>query len=127
MSVLLRVRLVVVARLAVLLEGAVEIPDLHVGLHHRLAVQLCEDADDAVHRGMRRPHVDVEVLGALPASRPLAQEQLARVGHQASLRSAIILISARLAFGCASPIRPYTFGPISGWRRLIGESLCCGW
>jgi hypothetical protein len=74
-------RVVVRARLAVLLEGPVQVADLHVGLHHRLAVKLREDAHDAVHRGMSRPDVDVEVLAALATSAPLAQEQLARVGH----------------------------------------------
>ena len=80
-------RVVVRARLAVLLEGPVEVADLHVGLHHRLAVQLREDTHDAVHRGMGRAHVDVEVLAPLAASAPLAQEQLARVGHRLDFRS----------------------------------------
>src|SRR5260370_514235 len=75
--------------------GVADLPGLTVGLPRRRAGQLREDEHDAVHRGMGRPDVDVQVLGALAASGPRPQEQLARVGHQASLRSAIILISAR--------------------------------
>src|SRR4029453_6278876 len=115
--------IVVRADLAVLLEGAVEVADLHVRLHHRLAVELREDADDAVHGGMRGAEVHEHVLAALAArGRPLAQEQLSgrpfAHGHisillaspsaaaRTSLRSAPISIIARLAFGCGSPPPP---------------------
>jgi hypothetical protein len=70
--------IVVRARLAVLLEGAVEIADLHLGLDHRLAVELRKDADDPVHGRMRRTHVDVEVLAARSRPGSLSQKQLAR-------------------------------------------------
>ena len=49
--------------LAHLLEAAVQVADLHVGLHDRLAGELEHDAHGAVHRGMRRPHVEVHRLG----------------------------------------------------------------
>ena len=111
-------RVVVGARLAVLLEGPVEVADLHVGLHDRLAVQLREDPHDAVHRGVGRAHVDVEVLAPLaPARRALAEEQLPHVGHYTLDPS---FVFTRLACGCASPTVPYTFGPMRGWRRLMG-------
>ncbi len=50
------------AALAHLLEAAVQVADLHVGLHDRLAGELEHDAHGAVHRGMRRPHVQVHGL-----------------------------------------------------------------
>jgi hypothetical protein len=50
------------AALAHLLEAAVQVPDLHVGLRDRLAGQLQHDAHGAVHRRVRRPHVELHRL-----------------------------------------------------------------
>jgi hypothetical protein len=74
---------VVGADLAVLLEGTMEIADLHVRLDDRLTVQLREDPDDAVHGRVRRAHVDVEVLAARAGPGALSEEYLARgtFGH----------------------------------------------
>jgi hypothetical protein len=57
-----RERLVVEAALALLLEAAVEIADLHLGVLHGLAVELQVDPDRAVRRRMRRAHLELERL-----------------------------------------------------------------
>ena len=84
--------------LAVLLEGPMQVADLHVGLGHRLAVQLGHDADDPVHGRVRRSHPHGEILAPSAGATPLAQHELAddRLGHR------------------------QTPGPMSGWRRSMG-------
>jgi hypothetical protein len=67
---------VVAADLAVLLEGAMEIADLDVGLADDLSVELGQDADDPVHRRMRGPDADGEVRVAAAGPRPLAEHEL---------------------------------------------------
>ena len=47
--------------LADLLERAVQIADLDVGLDDRLAVELGDDPDDPVHGRMGRPDPEVQV------------------------------------------------------------------
>ena len=49
--------------LAHLLEAPVQIADLDVSLHDRLARELEDDPDGPVHRGMRRAHVEVHGIG----------------------------------------------------------------
>ena len=66
-----RDRVVPAALLAVLLERAVQIADLDVGVDDDLAVELGHDPDDPVHRGVRGPDADVQVLGAAPGARSL--------------------------------------------------------
>ena len=93
---------VVGPRLAVLLEGAVEVPDLDVALDHHLAVQLREDANDPVHGGVGGTQVDVQMLAAVAGTgdSALAKKELARtlVRHsQFSPRLAMNPPSSRLA------------------------------
>ena len=64
--------------LAHLLEAAVQIADLHVALHDRLARELEHHAHGAVHRGMRRPHVQVHRLGG-KLELPLVQLDVERL------------------------------------------------
>ena len=94
-----RDRVVPAALLAVLLEGSVQVADLDVRLHDRLAVELGDDPDDPVHGRMGRPDAEVQVLGAAAGAASLAQHELAprRRRHRRQLA-----------------------GPIRGWRRLIG-------
>ena len=63
--------------LAVLLEGPMQVADLHVGLGQHLAVQLGHDADDPVHGRVRRAHPDGEILAPSAGAAPLAHHELA--------------------------------------------------
>ena len=45
-------------------EAPMQIADLHVRTHDRLAIELQLELDDAVHGGMRRPHVEEHVVSA---------------------------------------------------------------
>src|SRR4029450_2301428 len=84
-----RDRVVPAALLAVLLEGPVQVPDLHVGVDDDLAVQLGRDPDDPVHRGMGGADADVDVLGTAAGAAPLTEHELAprRLRHRAVSRS----------------------------------------
>src|SRR6185503_14498189 len=85
---------------------AVEIADLHVRLHHHLAVELGEDPDDAVHGRMRRPQVDEEVLAAPARSGALAEEQLPRLAL-VHIRFPYPLVSPAAASRSAREPSPY--------------------
>src|SRR5207249_7691710 len=68
---------VVSAYFAVLFEGSMEIPDFDVRSNNHLAVELRRDPDDPVHRRMRRPDADVQVLRPAAGAAPLAEHELA--------------------------------------------------
>src|SRR5689334_25276762 len=72
-----RDRVVPAAVLAVLLERAVQVADLDVGLHDGLAVELGDDPDDPVHRRMGRPDADVQVLWSAAGTAALTEHELA--------------------------------------------------